>query len=167
MTVAYVGLGSNLAEPRKQIETALRTLARLPHTALIAQSRLYATEPWGHRDQPPFVNAVAKLDTQLSARDLLDGLLAIERRAGRERNGDRWGPRILDLDILLYGDARIDEPALHIPHPRLHERAFALVPLAEIAPALVVPGVGRVGDLLSRIDADTCVALESGPIATK
>jgi 2-amino-4-hydroxy-6-hydroxymethyldihydropteridine diphosphokinase len=167
MTIAYVGLGSNLAEPRKQIEAALKTLADLPQTTLIAQSRLYSTEPWGHREQPSFVNAVAELATQLSARDLLHCLLGIERRVGRERNGGRWGPRILDLDILLYGNARIDEPALHVPHPRLHERAFALVPLAEIAPELDIPGVGRIRDLLARIDPSTCAALESGPIATK
>ncbi len=167
MTIAYVGLGSNLAEPRKQIETALRALSGLPRTALRARSRLYATEPWGRTDQPPFVNAVAELDTQLSARALLDALLAVERQAGRERNGERWGPRILDLDVLLYGDARIHEPALHVPHPRLHERAFALLPLAEIAPGIDVPGVGRVADLLARIDAGTCRALESSPITIK
>lgn len=167
MTIAYVGLGSNLAEPRKQVETALHMLSGLPCTNLIARSKLYATEPWGHRDQPGFVNAVAVLDTQLSARELLDALLSVERHAGRERNGERWGPRILDLDILLYGDSRIDEPALHVPHPRLHERAFVLVPLAEIAPLLYIPGAGRVLDLLSKIDAGTCAALESGAIATK
>ncbi len=167
MTIAYVGLGSNLAEPRKQVESALNMLSGLPRTTLLAQSRLYATEPWGQLDQPGFVNAVAVLDTQLSARGLLDALLDIERRAGRERNAERWGPRILDLDILLFGDARIDEPALHVPHPRLHERAFVLVPLAELAPLLYVPGAGRVIDLLSRIDAKTCTALESAPVATK
>jgi len=167
MTIAYVGLGSNLAEPRKQVEKALQTLSVLPRTNLLARSKLYATEPWGHRDQPGFVNAVAVLDTQLSARELLDALLSIERQAGRERNGERWGPRILDLDVLLYGDSRIDEPALHVPHPRLHERAFVLVPLAEIAPLLYIPGAGRVVDLLSEIDAGTCVALESAPVATK
>ncbi len=134
---------------------------------MLARSKLYATEPWGNRDQPDFINAVAVLDTPLSARELLDALLLIERNAGRERSGERWGPRTLDLDILLYGDSRIDEPALHVPHPRLHERAFVLVPLAEIAPLLYIPGAGRVVDLLSRIDAGTCVALESSPIATK
>jgi len=167
MTIAYVGLGSNLAEPRRQVEAALQRLSELPRTNLSARSKLYATEPWGHRDQPPFVNAVAALDTQLSARELLDALLSIERQAGRERNGERWGPRILDLDILLLGDSQIDEPALHVPHPRLHERAFVLVPLAELAPSLYIPGAGRVIDLLSRIDASTCSALESAPIATK
>ena len=167
MTIAYVGLGSNLAEPRKQVEKALQMLSDLPRTNRLARSKLYATEPWGNRDQPGFVNAVAVLDTQLSARELLDALLSIERQAGRERNGERWGPRILDLDILLYGDSRIDEPALHVPHPRLHERAFVLVPLAELAPLLYIPGAGRVVDLLSKIDASTCVALESAPVATK
>jgi 2-amino-4-hydroxy-6-hydroxymethyldihydropteridine diphosphokinase len=167
MTIAHVGLGSNLAGPREQVETALQMLSGLPRTKLLARSKLYATEPWGHRDQPTFVNAVAVLDTQLSARELLNELLAIERNAGRERNGERWGPRILDLDILLYGDSRIDEPALRIPHPRLRERAFVLVPLAELAPLLYIPDAGRVVDLLSKIDATTCVALESAPISTK
>lgn len=167
MTIAYVGLGSNLAGPRKQIEQAFQFLAALPRTNVLNHSKLYATEPWGKFDQPDFVNAVAVLDTHLSARELLDALLVIERNAGRERSADRWGPRTLDLDILLYGDSRIDEPALHVPHPRLHERAFVLVPLAEIAPLLYVPGAGRVIDLLSRIDATGCVALESAPIATK
>ena len=167
MTIAYVGLGSNLAEPRRQVEQAIQKLSELPRTNLLARSKLYATEPWGNRDQPGFVNAVAVLDTQLNARELLDALLSIERQAGRERNGERWGPRILDLDILLYGAARIDEPALHVPHPRLQERAFVLVPLAEIAPLLYIPDAGRVVDLLSKIDASTCVALESDAIATK
>jgi 2-amino-4-hydroxy-6-hydroxymethyldihydropteridine diphosphokinase len=167
MTIAYVGLGSNLAEPRRQVEQALQMLSALPRTMLLARSKSYATEPWGHLDQPAFVNAVAVLDTQLSARELLDALLLIERNAGRERSTERWGPRTLDLDILLYGDSHIDEPALHVPHPRLHERAFVLVPLAEIAPLLHIPGAGHLADLLSRIDASTCVALESAPIVTK
>ena len=130
MEVAYVGLGSNLAEPQRQLASALRAIASIPSTRLIAQSSFYATAPWGRRDQPDFVNAVAKLETDLSARSLLAELLAIEQRAGRQRDGDRWGPRILDLDILVYGRSRIDEPALRVPHPHLHERAFVLVPLA-------------------------------------
>ena len=151
MTIAYVGLGSNLAEPRKQIETALLALSGLPRTTLRTHSRLYATEPWGRSDQPAFVNAVAELDTQLSARDFLDALLAVERQAGRERNSERWGPRILDLDVLLYGQARIDEPALHVPHPRLHERAFVAGSASRNRAATRRAGP-RPGDRIARAD---------------
>lgn len=156
MEKVYIGLGSNLADPPAQVETGLRALAQLPRTRLAARSRPYRSMPWGRTDQPTFVNAVARLDTGLEPRELLGQLLAIERRAGREREGARWGPRVLDLDILLYGDCRIAEPGLRVPHPHLHERAFVLVPLAEIAPDLDIPGHGRVADLLARIDASAC-----------
>ncbi|MGN6513514.1 MAG: 2-amino-4-hydroxy-6-hydroxymethyldihydropteridine diphosphokinase, partial [Lysobacteraceae bacterium] len=106
------------------------------------------------------VNAAALLETTLDARALLDGLLGIERGFGRERR-ERWGPRTLDLDLLLYGDACIDEPGLHVPHPHLHERAFALRPLADVAPDARVPGQGRVADLLARVDASACVPLDA------
>lgn len=167
METVYVGLGSNLAEPQRQLESALLAIARIPSTFLIAQSAFYATPPWGRADQPEFVNAVAKIETTLSARELLAELLAIERRAGRNRNGERWGPRIVDLDILVYGQSVIDEPALRVPHPHLRERAFALVPLAEIDADLNVPGVGRVRDLLRQLDVSGVVSLESGASATK
>ncbi len=167
MEIAFIGLGSNLAEPQRQLEFAFHQLAALPDTRLIARSSLYATPPWGRNDQPDFVNAVAQLETNLSARDLLDALLAIERRAGRQRDGERWGPRILDLDILVYGQSRIDESALRVPHPHLHERAFVLVPLAEIDATLDIPDRGRVADLLRRLDTSGVVALESGALATK
>ncbi|MEP6484872.1 MAG: 2-amino-4-hydroxy-6-hydroxymethyldihydropteridine diphosphokinase [Rudaea sp.] len=162
MAIAYIGLGSNLADPRAQIEAALTAIAAIRETRVLARSRLYTSVPWGKTDQPDFVNAVTKLDTTLPARALLDELLAIERRAGRQRSADRWGPRILDLDILLYGECIFDEPALRIPHPHLHERAFVLVPLNEIARDLEVPGRGKVLDLLERIDTSACVPLESG-----
>ena len=164
MTIAYIGLGSNLADPPAQIESALKAITRIRETRLVTRSRLYASAPWGKTDQPEFVNAVAEIDTVLSARDLLDDLLAIERKAGRRRNADRWGPRILDLDILLYGQAVIDEPWLRIPHPHLHERAFVLVPLNEIAPDVNLPNGGRLSDLLQRVDLSTCIPLESGAI---
>jgi len=160
MEQVYVGLGSNLADPRAQVERALRALAALPQTRLVQRSRLYRSAPWGRADQPEFVNAVVALQTELTPRELLEALLKIERAAGRARDATRWGPRVLDLDILVFGDRLIDEPGLHVPHPHLHERAFVLLPLAEIAPDLIVPGHGRVDDLARRIDASTCRPLE-------
>ena len=134
------------------MQSALHALDALPDTRLRAASRLYRAPAWGKTDQPAFVNAAAVLETGLDARALLDAMLAIERDFGRDRAADgsvRWGARTLDLDLLLYGDRVIDEPGLHVPHPYLHERAFALVPLAEIAPDLVIPGHGRVSDLVA------------------
>ena len=160
MEQVYVGLGSNLADPRAQVERASRALAALPQTRLVQRSRLYRSAPWGRADQPEFVNAVVALQTELTPRELLEALLKIERAAGRARDATRWGPRVLDLDILMFGDRLIDEPGLHVPHPHLHERAFVLLPLAEIAPDLIVPGYGRVDDLARRIDASTCRPLE-------
>jgi len=159
MEQVYVGLGSNLADPRAQVERASRALAA-PQTRLVQRSRLYRSAPWGRADQPEFVNAVVALQTELTPREMLEALLKIERAAGRARDATRWGPRVLDLDILMFGDRLIDEPGLHVPHPHLHERAFVLLPLAEIAPDLIVPGHGRVDDLARRIDASTCRPLE-------
>ncbi len=153
MASVYVGLGSNLNGPHAQVVAGLRALSAMPDSRLLRRSRLYDTSPWGRTNQPPFVNAVAQLETALAPRVLLDALLAIERAAGRERDATRWGPRILDLDILVYADLRVDEPGLHLPHPHLHERAFVLVPLSEIAPELHVPGRGCVDALLARLDA--------------
>jgi 2-amino-4-hydroxy-6-hydroxymethyldihydropteridine diphosphokinase len=153
VTAAYIGLGSNLDAPDRQVERALHELDALPQTRLVARSRLYRTAPWGGIEQPDFINAVARLETELEAGDLMRCLLEIEHRAGRRRIGERNGPRILDLDLLLYGDANIATADLQVPHPRLHERAFVLVPLAEIAPDLVVPGRGSVRELLARVDA--------------
>ncbi|HSN00212.1 MAG TPA: 2-amino-4-hydroxy-6-hydroxymethyldihydropteridine diphosphokinase [Rudaea sp.] len=156
MENVYIGLGSNLADPQAQVEAGVRALARLPKTRLVARSRLYRSAPWGRTDQPAFVNAAAVLETDLAPRELLDALLALERAGGRERDGTRWGPRVLDLDILLFGERHIDEPGLHVPHRHLHERAFVLVPLADIAPRLAIPGHGGIADLLARIDVSTC-----------
>lgn len=156
---ACVALGSNLDGPRAQVERGLTALATLSKTRLLVCSRLYRTPPWGMLDQPDFINAAARLETTLAPRELLDALLAIEARAGRVR-GTRNGPRTLDLDLLLYGDRVIDEPDLVVPHPRLHERAFVLRPLADVASDLEVPGQGRVADLLSRVDASGCMALD-------
>ena len=155
---ACVALGSNLDDPRAQVERGFAALAALPHTTLHARSRLYRTRPWGIVDQPDFINAAARLETTLTPRELLDGLLGIEAGVGRVR-GARNGPRILDLDLLLYGDRAIDEPDLVVPHPRLHERAFVLLPLADVAADFEVPGHGRVAELLKRIDTAGCVPL--------
>jgi len=146
---AYVGLGSNLERPREQVLAAYAELERLPETTLTARSSLYRSAPLGYTAQPDFVNAVAKLLTALTPERLLAELREIERRHDRRRSV-RDGPRTLDLDLLLYGDAEIDTPALSVPHPRMHERAFVLAPLAEIEPQASVPGRGTVSELLSR-----------------
>lgn len=155
---ACVALGSNLDDPRVQVERGFAVLAALPNTVVRARSRLYRTPPWGLVDQPDFINAAARLETTLAPRELLDALLAVETRAGRVR-GARNGPRILDLDLLLYGDHAINEPDLVVPHPRLHERAFVLLPLVDIAPDLEVPGQGRVAELLEHVDTAGCVPI--------
>lgn len=161
MPVAYVGLGSNLADPRAQIERALHNLARVPQSRLLQRSRLYRSEPWGVPDQPEFVNAAAAIETGLSPRELMLAMLAIEREAGRDRSGARWGPRILDLDLLLYDGLTVAGPELRIPHPHLHERAFVLLPLAEIAPHLEVPGRGPISTLLAHLDTSGCRVIET------
>ncbi len=140
--IAYIGLGSNVREPQVQVARALRELESLPGTRLMRHSSLYETEPVGLRDQPGFINAVAIIETGLSPRALLDGLLELEQRHGRVRTAKN-GPRTLDLDILLYGNARILEDGLTIPHPRMHERGFVLEPLLEIDADCEIPGLGR------------------------
>jgi 2-amino-4-hydroxy-6-hydroxymethyldihydropteridine diphosphokinase len=140
--IAYVGIGSNVGEPQTQVERALRELEGLPGTRLVRASSLYETEPVGLREQPGFINAVAMVETALSPRALLDGLLEIERRHGRVRTVKN-GPRTLDLDILLYGNLRVQEDGLTIPHPRMHERGFVLEPLLEVDADCDIPGLGR------------------------
>ncbi len=161
MPAAYIGLGSNLADPRAQVERALQCLARLPESRLLGSSHLYRSAPWGVLDQPEFVNAAAAIETGLSPQTLMQALLAIERDAGRDRSGERWGPRILDLDLLVYGALTLAEPGLQLPHPHLHERAFVLLPLAEIAPHLEVPGRGPISALLARIDTTGCHLIDT------
>jgi 2-amino-4-hydroxy-6-hydroxymethyldihydropteridine diphosphokinase len=148
VTLAYIGIGSNLEEPRAQVKRAFDELARLPRTRLAARSSLYRTAPIGHADQPDFVNAVAALDTELGAGELFGELQAIERHHGRKRSFAD-APRTLDLDLLLYGDQSIQSPGLVVPHPRMHERAFVLQPLLEIAPAVQIPGRGPLADCLA------------------
>ncbi len=159
LTPAYVALGSNLDDPAANVRDAIEELAMLANTRLGAVSSLYRTAPVGYADQPDFVNAVAMIETGLEPRALLDELLAIERRFKRVR-GVRNGPRTLDLDIVLYGDTAHSEDALTVPHPRMHERAFVLVPLAEIAPDAVVPGLGKVSELAAGVDASGISRIE-------
>jgi 2-amino-4-hydroxy-6-hydroxymethyldihydropteridine diphosphokinase len=150
MARSFVGLGANLADPRAQIEHALELLAAEDGVELVAVSHLRETDPVGYEEQPRFLNGAAELRTSLDAHELLERLLAIERRLGRVRSeGPRFGPRTIDLDLLLHGDELIDEPGLQIPHPRLHERRFALEPLAELDPLLEIPGHGPVQALLA------------------
>jgi 2-amino-4-hydroxy-6-hydroxymethyldihydropteridine diphosphokinase len=157
---AYVALGSNLRDPAAQVKAGFEELAMLPDTRLVQVSSLYRTAPVGFLDQPDFVNAVALIETALTPRALLDALLAIERRYGRVRDFPN-APRTLDLDILLFGDEPYRDDALTIPHPRLHERAFVLVPLAEIAPDTIVPGLQSASELVARVDASGIEKLES------
>ncbi len=146
---AYIGLGSNLDRPREQVLRALEELQWLPDTRLAARSSLYRSAPVGYADQPDFVNAVARIETGLAAERLLAELRRIESQRGRQRSFPN-APRTLDLDLLLYGEAEIVSRDLVVPHPRLHERAFVLKPLAELDPQAFVPGRGRAGDLLAR-----------------
>ncbi len=144
---AYVGLGSNLQMPARQVEDALVLLSELPRSRLIARSSLYRSAPFGGIEQPDFVNAAAALLTRLDPAAILAALQEIELRQGRERGDVRWGPRVLDLDLLAYGRATIEAPDLRVPHPGIGERNFVLLPLREIAPELVIPGLGRVAGL--------------------
>jgi 2-amino-4-hydroxy-6-hydroxymethyldihydropteridine diphosphokinase len=146
---AYVGVGANLGDRRATIERAIELLRAVPGVELLAVSFLRETDPVGFEEQPRFLNGAVELETTLEPRELLDQLLRIERELGRTREGPRFGPRTIDLDLLVYGDARLDEQGLTIPHPRLHERRFALEPLAELAPELEIPGRGPVERLLS------------------
>jgi 2-amino-4-hydroxy-6-hydroxymethyldihydropteridine diphosphokinase len=149
---AYIALGSNLGDARGRVLGAFDDLDALPGTRLLARSPLYLTPPWGVLEQPPFVNAVARIATTLAPHDLLDALLAIERAAGRVRDGERWGPRTLDLDILHMDGVVLGDERVTLPHPRIHERAFVLVPLSDLAPDLLLPGQGRVANLLAMLD---------------
>ncbi len=145
--ITFIGLGSNLDEPRSQLQQAFADLGRLPDTRLLAQSSLYRSAPVGYADQPDFVNAVAKISTTLTPQALLQALLDIEHQHGRERTF-RNAPRTLDLDVLLYDDLRLHESGLTIPHPQMHLRAFVLQPLLEIAPDCVIPAAGSAAQAL-------------------
>ncbi len=151
MPLAHVGLGANLGEREATLRRALELLDAGPDLAVTAVSSLRETDPEGYLEQPRFLNGAAALETGLAARALLERLLAVELELGRTREGARLGPRTIDLDLLLYGAQTIDEPGLRVPHPRLHERRFVLEPLAELDPGLLVPGFGRVDELLARL----------------
>ena len=150
MTIAYVGIGSNLDDPRSRVLKALRELDGLPHTRVVRKSSLYRTAPVGHAAQADFINAVAQLETGLPAERLLAELQQIEARHGRRRSFAN-APRTMDLDVLLYADAVVSLPGLKIPHPRMHERAFVLQPLLEISPQAAIPGVGPAQALLAAL----------------
>ena len=157
---AYVALGGNLGDVAATFAAALACIDALPGTTVRARSSLYRNPPLGGAAQPDYLNAVAAVDTQLPAHELLEALLAIERQLGRTRDPvARWAPRTVDLDLALYGEHVVVEPGLRVPHPGLHERAFVLVPLAEIAPDAVVPGHGPVHALVATVDSSTLVAL--------
>ncbi len=160
MQRVYIGLGSNLATPLLQLRSALNALSALPQSSVVAHSSFYISDPLGPADQPRYVNAVAALDTGLSPLALLDALQTIELEQGRTRKAEHWGPRTLDLDILLFGNRQIDEPRLTVPHYHMHARAFVLYPLAEIAPELQLPDGRPISELL---EACPYVGLERLP----
>lgn len=162
---AYIGLGSNLADPVQQVARALDELATLPQSQLVARSRLYRSGPLGPPNQPDYINAVAAIDTALAAKTLLHQLQQLEQTHGRVRDGARWGPRTLDLDLLLYGDETSNDKELTLPHPGAHERIFVLAPLCAIAPAVVIPGKGRVVDLLEACQAQHIEVVDSSAVA--
>ena len=165
MTIrAFVALGSNLGDPQATVQAALAALQSLPGSTLAAASSLYQSAPVGLKNQPDFINAVAALDTQLSADNLLDELFAIEARFGRKREFHH-APRTLDLDLLLYGNETRGTPRLMLPHPRMHERAFVLLPLVEIAPETAIPGHGPAAALLDGVRDQVLTRLEAAKIA--
>jgi 2-amino-4-hydroxy-6-hydroxymethyldihydropteridine diphosphokinase len=151
---AYIGVGSNLEDPQAQVRAAFARLGELPRTRLVLTSRLYRSRPLGPVAQPDFINAVAGLITQLDSSSLLDQLHAIERAMGRPEQHERWGPRIIDLDLLAYGSERHSDARLTLPHPEIVKRNFVLYPLADIAPDLELPGLGRVAELAAAVTAE-------------
>ena len=151
MTAAFIGLGANLGEPQRQVQQAFRELDAIPHTRVVRTSSLYRSAPLGYAEQPSFVNAVAQVETALPAERLLAELHAIETRHGRSRSFAN-APRTLDLDLLLFGNAILDAPGLKVPHPRMHERAFVLLPLVEIAENVAIPGRGTAKAFLDKCE---------------
>ena len=152
MTQSWIGLGANQGDPPATLAAALDQLDRTRGVRVSCVSPAWLTPAWGVTDQPDFLNAVAGLDTALDAHELLALLLEVERRLGRRRDGRRWGPRVIDLDLLVHGETVVDEDDLVLPHPHLAGRAFVLVPLTAVAPDLMVPGMGRVDELLAALD---------------
>ncbi|QWT22368.1 2-amino-4-hydroxy-6-hydroxymethyldihydropteridine diphosphokinase [Bacillus sp. NP157] len=154
--IALIGLGGNLGDVRSRLDAAIGALDNVPGVQVTARSRFYRTPPWGNVDQPDFVNAAIAVQTTLEPHALLAALLDTERAFGRTRDGERWGPRTLDLDLLAYADTMLDDEQLSLPHPRIPERAFVLLPLADIAADVLLPGMGRVADLLAAVDTAGC-----------
>lgn len=158
---AFVGLGSNQDDPKKQILGAFEELAKIEGVGSIVCSSLYESDPVGFQDQPDFINAVCRFETGMDAEELLLQLQKIENRAGRDRSGPQWGPRTLDLDLLLYGGSILHTKTLVLPHPGMHERAFVLYPLLEIEPQLMIPGHGLASKLVENCTGQQCAAIRS------
>ncbi|MBU2893119.1 2-amino-4-hydroxy-6-hydroxymethyldihydropteridine diphosphokinase [Colwellia sp. D2M02] len=154
MTIVYIGLGSNLSDPAEQVKQAIVEVAKIPHSSVLATSSIYLSRPLGPQDQDDYINAVLALETTLAPLDLLDALQAIENAAGRVRKDNRWGARILDLDILLYGDLVINNDRLIVPHYGMKVREFVLLPLAEIAPKLCLPCNEAVASLVNKVNTN-------------
>ena len=164
---AYIGLGSNLLSPLRQVKRAIAELAQLPQSRLAAVSWIYRSRPMGPADQPDYINAVAAIDTCLAPLELLDGLQEIENHHGRKRGAVQWGPRTLDLDLLLFGDAQIDEPRLIVPHPGMQERSFVLRPLMDLAPSLKLPDGKPLTLLCDALDDDGLERVAALPHGTQ
>lgn len=162
MSTAWIGLGGNLGDSAARLDTALEAMERCADIVVEAVSSYCLSAPWGKLDQPDFVNAVARIETSLPAEALLDRLLEIETALGRVRES-RWGPRLIDLDLLLYGGVRMQSAVLTLPHPHLHERAFVLVPLLELAPEIIIPGHGRADELLAALGDNERLDVRPGP----
>jgi len=158
MTKVYIGLGSNLDDPQSQLKKAIISLETVPSTSVVKTSSFYKSKPVGPQDQPDYINAVTELATELSAHELLDYLQVIENEHGRERE-IKWGPRTLDLDILLFGEEIIQDDRLMIPHVEMHKRGFVLLPLDEISPNCMIPGIGAVSSLIQQIITNDLVKL--------
>ena len=159
MTCVYIGIGANLNDPKRQVAMGIEALGKLPKSQLVVASSLYISSPMGPQDQNDYINAVAKLETELAPITLLDELQSIEKTQGRIRKSERWGPRTLDLDLLLYGIQEIDETRLQVPHYGMKERAFVLLPLAEIEPNLVLPDNSQVTELIEQLEKQRIMKL--------
>ena len=161
---AAVGLGSNLSDPVRQVLQALVCLSEIAECKLVQRSRLYANPAVGIVGKPDFVNAVALMETSLRPGDLLKELLRIERDRGRRRANTRWGPRIIDLDLLVYGSRTVKSDCLEVPHPEIRNRAFVLLPMSELVPELEIPGLGKVCDLVSKLDRSNLVVIDESEL---
>lgn len=167
MTRAWVGMGSNQGDRKQQLDQALKHMHSLPDTQLQVCSSFYSSAPWGDTDQDDFTNAVAMLETDLEPQALLSSLQEIEKTMGRIRAGTRWGPRCIDLDLLMYSDVQIDTDSLTVPHPRMHKRAFVLIPLLELEPEILIPGKGWAKAYLAEVCDQPIARLDYQPYTTE